>query len=126
VRTSPLSLSAQAPDEGPPQLNVEGSRHQWAMAAAFSPGSLPQVWGAATRRRAQQRPAGLLVPSVGPKMSVRKRTHTASTFVKSRYPARPGAQHRACRRLASGASQSRSARRQLASLALSESGEMAS
>src|SRR5262245_22748025 len=40
----PVSLSAQAPDEGPPQLHIGVSRRQPALAAAISPGSLPQVW----------------------------------------------------------------------------------
>ena len=63
---SPVSLWTLGRNrrEGPPQQNVEGSRHQWALAAAFSPGSLPQR-AVATRRRAQKRAATYLVPMPG-------------------------------------------------------------
>jgi hypothetical protein len=55
VRTSPVSLWRNRP-EGPPQRNVEGSRHQWALAAAFSPGSLPQRAVAAGAERKNDGP----------------------------------------------------------------------
>jgi len=47
----------------------------------FPPGSLPQVWGIATRRQLAKRPARGFVPSGGHKLSVRNRTCAAISCV---------------------------------------------
>jgi hypothetical protein len=88
VACAPPRLPIGESAASPPKHNVEGSRHQWALAAAFSPGSLPQVWGAATSRRAKERPAGRLVPSTGPNLNVDTNSYALLLPACSRTPGR--------------------------------------
>ena len=70
MRTSPVSLSAQAPARVPRNKCRRG-RHQRALAAAYSPGPLPQVWETATRRRAEDRRQIFLAVDGGPPFKFR-------------------------------------------------------
>ena len=58
----PVSLSAQAPDEGPLQLHIGASRRQRALAVAISPVPCRKS-GNCDKGQPQQRPTSRLVPS---------------------------------------------------------------
>jgi hypothetical protein len=81
VHTSPVALSTASAVRVPRNNTWKGAATDGLWQRRFPPDFLPQMWGTATRRRAQKRPVRCLVPRGKRKLSVRKRTCVATPCV---------------------------------------------